>query len=370
MSVRDGRKAGFVWASTDALAHLRAHWDLKAPGADKGLGVYHALTEIANEDKARTAIRGDSDQFRTSQKEIGERACVSSKTVSRACTELERIGLLVIEADCDGDNRPGRPSFYTLVEPGETSVRSSDVEGGQRRKGCLTPSEATSDLSAKGGTGLRTSLYRGRRKEKKQEGARVVETEESVSAWEAAKELLRRQLPPAKFDQVRELAAAGECDGCLILVDLSDQGAADWRDRAEPVILEAIAGFDAVEILDEHELEQAAPLSEWDVWLSHFHQVTGRTAMTGSKEARKLFAGRRRDNGAEDPPRSLEELKLATIGAHGDDYLRRQGLDKPETILRESNIGRYIELGKAATGAAGARPVGDPALARITERPA
>jgi DNA-binding MarR family transcriptional regulator len=380
MSVTEVRKAKFHWQAPDEIEHIRYEWRLSSPSGSVGLGVYRALTELATEDKARTNLTsgGDSERYRTSQKEIAERAMVSDRTAAKACEELERIGLLAIETDRDGENRPGRPSFYILLDPPATyervqhpatSERGSYVEVIQRTKGVQTTSEAVSDVPAKGTNSVRTSLYRGRRKEKKEEGARVVETEESTKAWEAAKELLRRQLPPAKFDQIRELAVAGECAGCLVLVDHSDRGACDWRDRAEPVILETVAGFDAVEILDEHEIEQATPLSEWDVWLAHFHEVTGRTAMTGSKVARQLFEARRRDNDPADPPRSLEELKLATIGAHGDEYLRSNGLDKPETILRESNIGRYIELGRSA----GRDPRGgmaDPALAAITGRQA
>jgi hypothetical protein len=380
MSVHSSRKAKFHWQAPDEIEHIRWEWQAKSPSCAVGLGVYRALTELATEDKARTnlASGGDSERYRTSQKEIAARAMVSDRSAAKACEELERIGLLAIEYDRDGDNRPGRPSFYTLLDPPATyervrvpatSERSSYVQVIQRQKGVQTPSEAVSDVRDKGTNSVRTSLYRGRRKEKKEEDARVVETAESAKAWEAAKDFLQRRLPPTKFDQIRELAVAGELDGCLILVDHSDQGACDWRERAEPVILEAVAGFDGVEILDQHELEQADPVSEWAVWLGHFHQVTGRTAHTGSKVAKDLFAARRKDNGPEDPARSLEDLKLATVGCHSDERLREKGFDRPETILRESNIGRYIELGRKVTSQRSSG-VADPALAAITRRPA
>ncbi len=80
---------------------------------------------------------------------------------------------------------------------------------------------------------------------------------------------------------------------------------------------------------------------EWGEWLAHFIEVTKRTATRGgSKEARRLFAGRRHDG------RTLEELKEATVGCHGDDYCRREGFDRPETILRDGNVARYIELAR------------------------
>ncbi|HET7588616.1 MAG TPA: hypothetical protein VFK14_00300 [Solirubrobacterales bacterium] len=369
MSVRDSRKAPFHWLSFDEVEHIRWEWQATSPSGATGLGVYRALAELANEQKARAVIGAGSDSYRTSQKEIASRAMVSDKSVAKACEELERIGLLSIECDRDGENRPGRPSFYTLLDPPATYERSSDGEVTRRQNGVLTSSEAISDVSSKGTNSLRTSLYKGRRSKEEQEGARVVATEESVDAWESAKELLRRQLPPAKFDQVRELSAAGEIGGRLILVDRSDRGAVDWGLRAEPVILEALAGYDAVEILDEHELEQAEPMSEFDVWLAHYRQTTGRVAVTGSKEARKLFAARRKDNGQDDPPRSLAELELATIGAHSDEYLRQKGLDHPKTILRESNVDRYIELGRSAA-AKSAHGVGDSALSAIVARAA
>src|SRR5690349_23835841 len=100
MSVRDARKAGFHWQSWEEVEHIRWEWESSSPSASAGLGVFRALTELANEDRSRTNVSvGGSDRFRTEQKEIAARAMVSDRTAARACEELERIGMLAIEAD-------------------------------------------------------------------------------------------------------------------------------------------------------------------------------------------------------------------------------------------------------------------------------
>jgi hypothetical protein len=100
--------------------------------------------------------------------------------------------------------------------------------------------------------------------------------------------------------------------------------------------------------------------AEWADWLAHFQEVTGKTATTGSATARRNFNARRAEG------RSLASLKQATVGCHGDAHLREQGFNRPETILGDSKVERYIELGKRTKS--GAKT--DPALARIAARPA
>lgn len=82
--------------------------------------------------------------------------------------------------------------------------------------------------------------------------------------------------------------------------------------------------------------------ADWDSWMGHYRITTGNTKVRGSRQARRSFDARRREG------RSLEELKQATVGNHSDDYLRANGWDVPETILRESKIDRYIVLGEEA----------------------
>jgi hypothetical protein len=80
--------------------------------------------------------------------------------------------------------------------------------------------------------------------------------------------------------------------------------------------------------------------SSFDDWLEDYRTVTGRGLMRGSQVARREFAARIRDG------YSLEDLKLATAGSHGDRFCREGGHDVPTTILRASKVDRYIELGR------------------------
>lgn len=83
---------------------------------------------------------------------------------------------------------------------------------------------------------------------------------------------------------------------------------------------------------------------EFEDWLKHYQATTGKTNVRGSKPARDAFASRRRDG------YSTDDLKLATVGCHGDDFCRENGHDVPETILRASKVTRYIELGRGPKG--------------------
>jgi len=86
----------------------------------------------------------------------------------------------------------------------------------------------------------------------------------------------------------------------------------------------------------EKELAPASP--EFKEWLVHYRQTTGRESVRGSSSARKAFAARLKEG------RTLEELKRATVGCHGDEFCRDNGFDTPETILRASKVERYILL--------------------------
>jgi hypothetical protein len=80
--------------------------------------------------------------------------------------------------------------------------------------------------------------------------------------------------------------------------------------------------------------------SEFDSWLTHYRQTTGKESIRGSKPARTAFAARRRDG------YTLEDLKAATVGCHSDDWLREKGHVVPDTILRAGKVERYIALAK------------------------
>lgn len=90
---------------------------------------------------------------------------------------------------------------------------------------------------------------------------------------------------------------------------------------------------------EEKKQQEGDHQGEWIEWLAHYRSVTGRSTVKGSKPARREFNARLEDY-------SLADLKLATVGCHGDEYCRRNGYDVPETILRASKVTRYIELGR------------------------
>lgn len=79
--------------------------------------------------------------------------------------------------------------------------------------------------------------------------------------------------------------------------------------------------------------------AEFEEWLTHFHQVTGRASVTGSDDARRKFKARRKTH-------SLEDLKAATVGCQSDPWRVEKGHNKPETILRSSNVEGYISQAK------------------------
>jgi hypothetical protein len=80
--------------------------------------------------------------------------------------------------------------------------------------------------------------------------------------------------------------------------------------------------------------------SAFDSWLRHYRETTDHSDVRGSKAARAQFAARLGEGF------SVDELKLATEGCHGDEFCRTHGHDVPETILRASKVQRYVNLGR------------------------
>lgn len=96
------------------------------------------------------------------------------------------------------------------------------------------------------------------------------------------------------------------------------------------------------------------PPEEFDDWLAHYHRVTGRVSVTGSKGARDAFKARRREN------KSVEDLKLATVGCQADPWRVEKGHNVPETILRASNVEGYISQAKDRPGPVAVAPQVEP----------
>lgn len=93
-------------------------------------------------------------------------------------------------------------------------------------------------------------------------------------------------------------------------------------------------------------------------YLEHYKETTGRE-VRGSSAARSSFDARLKDG------YTVEELKLATEGAWADEFLRENGHVVPETLLRASKVGRYVQMGQDRS-----KPKGDPGLARLVGRDA
>lgn len=87
--------------------------------------------------------------------------------------------------------------------------------------------------------------------------------------------------------------------------------------------------------------------TEFAQWLEHYRETTGRKSVRGSRPALVAFAARRYEG------RSMDDLKLATVGCHSDDFCRENGHDVPETILRAAKVERYIQLGRKGKKPAG-----------------
>ena len=104
----------------------------------------------------------------------------------------------------------------------------------------------------------------------------------------------------------------------------------------------------------EVEVEELPPSPfnvDCEEWLAHYEQTTGHQLPgRGTKAFHSITAGyrARRDEGY-----SADDLKLATVGAHADDYRREHGYDVAESILRPTKIAALIAKGKLRSGSRG-----------------
>jgi hypothetical protein len=116
-SSRDDRRPAFIWITVAATKTIRDGLRDDEPGLSQVLSTYTALIEIANENRARTAIGEKSSAFSVERQKIARYAGVSTRTVVRTAAALERIGLLEVERQNRGKQLPSR---YVLVEPGDS----------------------------------------------------------------------------------------------------------------------------------------------------------------------------------------------------------------------------------------------------------
>lgn len=67
---------------------------------------------------------------------------------------------------------------------------------------------------------------------------------------------------------------------------------------------------------NDNKTKRSVAREAFETWLEHYGEVTGRTTVRGSHAARQQFDGRLAEGF------SVDELKLATLGCHGDDFCR------------------------------------------------
>lgn len=88
----------------------------------------------------------------------------------------------------------------------------------------------------------------------------ILESETAFASWKDAKRLLSEQLKKSTFEiWMAPLEAIGERDDKLVLLDTSAHGAGvQVNRRYRALVLEALDGFDDMEIVDEKQLELEA----------------------------------------------------------------------------------------------------------------
>lgn len=111
----------------------------------------------------------------------------------------------------------------------------------------------------------------------------------------------------------------------------------------------------------EVEVKPPTPFAvDFEEWVLHYEQTTGHALPARTTKAFKGTAesyGARRTEGY-----SADDMKLATVGAHSDEWRRSQGYDTAESILRPKKIAALIAQGKLRTGGA-QRPLSSVELA-------
>lgn len=204
MAVRDGRKAPFIWASVSAVTRLLEAWDSDRAEARApvGLAVYVGLCLVANQDTARANMHEDSEAFKATVGEISAHAgSPSGKSVERACRELQRIGLLRIEVDAEEGRRQGRSNFYTVLEPGQASDSSTEVQGKKAVDPATevrTSSDSSTEVQGKPQSVDRTPPNKEKEKQQKKEESEPHRQEPDFSILQAGVAAPLRQAAEAK----------------------------------------------------------------------------------------------------------------------------------------------------------------------------
>jgi hypothetical protein len=127
----DGRRPPFVWTTVASIKAVREGIAASDPSLSSLRSVYDALIEVANEQRSRPEVGGDSESFTATRERVATYSGTSTKTVSRGLKALERIGVLHIERREDRQ----LPNVYMLVEPGCTPPGSQSPPPGSQSPG-------------------------------------------------------------------------------------------------------------------------------------------------------------------------------------------------------------------------------------------
>lgn len=92
----------------------------------------------------------------------------------------------------------------------------------------------------------------------------------------------------------------------------------------------------------------------FEEWLTHHCDVTGQQVPGRETQARVKLAAKYATLTGEG--RSLEDMKLASIGAHADEWLRENGKVFPRNVLVSERIDELIEKGRRASPTNGSGP--------------
>lgn len=127
-----------------------------------------------------------------------------------------------------------------------------------------------------------------------------------------------------------------------------------YRDRLrahQPDVSHAVTSrvTHATEVEEKKEVTPLPLLHvDFEEWAQQYEQTTGHALPARTTKAFKSVAesyAARRSEGY-----SVDDLKLATVGAHADDYRRENGYDVAESILRPTKIAALIAKGKLRSG--------------------
>lgn len=108
--------------------------------------------------------------------------------------------------------------------------------------------------------------------------------------------------------------------------------------------------------------------ARFEEWLGDHETVTGHSPPKPGTKARASLAesfGARLAEGY-----SLDELKLATVGAHEDPHRRENGYDTADSVLRPTKVASLIAKGKLRSGSRARQQVTSRDLVAIFDRPA